>query len=540
MTTFPLGEQTHRAVLPQQPALESVGADTPGSRDETAHGQPVTARGTGREHGRGETDGHSTEPRRRHAAQAETRDGDVPMQGNAYHGGTGAGRVFVLAKDGQPLMPCHPARARELLAKGRAVVARQAPFTIRLKDRVHADSEVDGVQLRIDPGSKGTGIALTDTKKEIARDGTTVTVRRGLTSIELQQRGDQIHKAMGQRAGYRHRRRSANCRYRAPRSLNRTHPRSWLSPSLRHRVDTTLSTARRLCQYAPVTEIHIERVAFDTHAMSEGRSLTAVEYRNGALTGTEIREYLLAKWGRACAYCGATGVPLNIDHIRPRSRGGAGRISNLTLACVSCNQAKGSDPVEEFLAHRPKRLAAILQQIKTPLRDAAVMNATRWQLAEALKTLGRPVHAWSGGRTKWNRSAMGLNKTHTLDALSVGWLDHENGDAIVRAPQQVCVIRATGRGVYARTTPDRFGFPRLRRPRRKQHYGFTTGDLVRATVPTGKWTGAWTGRISVRATGQHSLTTPAGRFNVSHVNLRLLQRANGYSYARKQEVIKMG
>ncbi|MGW1495506.1 RNA-guided endonuclease IscB [Streptomyces sp. NPDC002402] len=458
------------------------------------------------------------------------------MQASTYEGGTGSSRVFVLAKDGQPLMPCHPARARELLAKGRAVVARQAPFTIRLKDRTQAESQLDGVQLRIDPGSKGTGIALTDTKKETARGGTTVTVRRGLASLELQHRGEEIHKAMGQRAGYRHRRRSVNCRYRAPRHDNRTRPRGWLPPSLRHRVDSTLSIARRLCRYAPVTEIHVERVAFDTHAMSEGRSLTAVEYQNGTLAGTEIREYLLATWGRACAYCGATGVPLNIDHIRPRSRGGSHRISNLTLACVSCNQAKGSAPVETFLAHRPKRLAAILQQVKAPLRDAAAMNATRRQLADALEALGPPVHAWSGGRTKWNRTAMGLAKTHTLDALSVGQLDHESGDAIVRVPQQVCVIKATGRGVYARTTPDRFGFPRLRRSRRKRHHGFMTGDLVRATMPTGKWKGTWTGRISVRARGQHSLTTPVGRFNVSHANLRLLQQADGYGYSSRQEI----
>ncbi|MGW0555640.1 RNA-guided endonuclease IscB [Streptomyces sp. NPDC002926] len=448
--------------------------------------------------------------------------------------------MFVLAKDGQPLMPCHPARARELLTRGRAVVARQAPFTIRLKDRIHSDSQVDGVQLRIDPGSKGTGIAITDTKKETGRDGTTVAVRRGLTSIEIQHRGHQIHKAMGQRAGYRHRRRSANRRYRARRSNNRTHSQGWLPPSLRHRVDTTLSVGHRICQYAPVTEIHVELVAFDTHAMSEGRSLTAVEYQNGTLAGIEVREYLIAKWGRTCAYCGATGVPLNIDHIRPRSRGGSSRISNLTLACVRCNQVKGSTPIEEFLAHRPKRLTAILHQAKAPLPDAAAMNATRWQLSDALKTLGRPVHAWSGGRTKWNRTAMGLEKTHTLDALSVGPLGHESGDAIVRVPRQVCVVKATGRGVYARTTPDRFGFPRLRRPRRKRHYGFATGDLVRATVPTGKWTGTWTGRISVRAVGRHSLTTPAGRFNVSYVNLRLLQRADGYAYSGKQEVTKKG
>src|SRR5690242_18297622 len=125
MTTFPAGEQTHQAVLPQQPALESVRADTPGSRDETAHGHPATARGTGREHGRGETDGQGTHIRRRNAEnaaaaawEAENGSGDAPQLESAYTGGVGASRVFVLSRDGHPIMPCHPARARELLARG--------------------------------------------------------------------------------------------------------------------------------------------------------------------------------------------------------------------------------------------------------------------------------------------------------------------------------------------------------------------------------------------------------------------------------------
>src|SRR5438128_565967 len=125
MTTFPAGEQTHQAVLPQQPALESVRADTPGSRDETAHGHPATVRGTGREHGRGETDGRGTGTRRRHAESAATAaktaengSGDAATHNQSYKGGVGSGRVFVLSKDGHPLMPCHPARARELLGKG--------------------------------------------------------------------------------------------------------------------------------------------------------------------------------------------------------------------------------------------------------------------------------------------------------------------------------------------------------------------------------------------------------------------------------------
>src|SRR5689334_4521732 len=108
------------------------------------------------------------------------------------------------------------------------------------------------------------------------------------------------------------------------------------------------------------------------------------------------------------------------------------------------------------------------------------MNATRWPLREALARLGGPVFGWPSRHTKLNRTATGLAKTHTLDALSVGHLNHEGGDAIVRFPAQVLVVRATGRGSYTRTTPDRYGFPRLRRARVKQHFGYVTGDLVRA------------------------------------------------------------
>ena len=44
-------------------------------------------------------------------------------------------RVFVLDNQEQPLMPCHPARARELLAKNKAAIFRRFPFTIILKQR---------------------------------------------------------------------------------------------------------------------------------------------------------------------------------------------------------------------------------------------------------------------------------------------------------------------------------------------------------------------------------------------------------------------
>ena len=67
-------------------------------------------------------------------------------------------RVLVIDKNKKALMPCHPARAKELLNAGKAAVYRRFPFTIILKEREGGD--VQPVALKIDPGSKTTGLAL--------------------------------------------------------------------------------------------------------------------------------------------------------------------------------------------------------------------------------------------------------------------------------------------------------------------------------------------------------------------------------------------
>jgi hypothetical protein len=55
-------------------------------------------------------------------------------------------------------MPCTEKRARLLLGRGRAVAVRAYPFTIRLKNR--AGGITQPLRIKIDPGSKTTGIAV--------------------------------------------------------------------------------------------------------------------------------------------------------------------------------------------------------------------------------------------------------------------------------------------------------------------------------------------------------------------------------------------
>lgn len=68
--------------------------------------------------------------------------------------------VFVLDRRKRPLMPCSEKRARKLLEAGRARVHRIRPFTIRIVDQTVEDSVLQPLMIKIDPGSKKTGIAI--------------------------------------------------------------------------------------------------------------------------------------------------------------------------------------------------------------------------------------------------------------------------------------------------------------------------------------------------------------------------------------------
>lgn len=66
---------------------------------------------------------------------------------------------------------------------------------------------------------------------------------------------------------------------------------------------------------------------------------------------SEVREYLLGIHDCSCVYCGVLvhnhthgdlKTKATIDHVVPRSRGGIDDLSNLTLACFSCNSSKGN------------------------------------------------------------------------------------------------------------------------------------------------------------------------------------------------------
>jgi 5-methylcytosine-specific restriction endonuclease McrA len=414
-------------------------------------------------------------------------------------------RVLVLDKNKKPLMPCHPARARELLRKGRAAVFRRQPFTIILKDR--EGGETQPAAIKIDPGSQTTGIAIVVEGKR---------GRRVVWAAEITHRGSLIRQRLLARRQIRRSRRARNTRYRKPRFHNRRRE-GWLPPSLRSRVENIATWVSRLQRWCPLTHITLELVKFDPQKL-QNPEIAGVEYQQGELLGYEVREYLLEKWGRKCAYCGAENVPLYVEHLTPVCRGGSNRVRNLTVACLKCNLAKGNRTAEEF------GYPHLQEQARMPLRDVAAINATRWAIYRSLQSAGLPIEVGSGGQTKCNRRVQGYPKAHWIDAACVG---RSGQPVFLNSAQGYLRIQATGRGSRQMCRMDRYGFPRTSAKQCKRIHGYQTGDMVRAIVPNGKQAGRHGGKVAIRSSGFFRVGSVDG---ISWRYCQKLQVVDGYEY----------
>lgn len=70
-----------------------------------------------------------------------------------------------------------------------------------------------------------------------------------------------------------------------------------------------MAWVERLRRWAQVTALSSELVRFDLQALVNPE-IAGIKYQQGTSFGYELREYLLEKLGRKCAYRDITGLPL--------------------------------------------------------------------------------------------------------------------------------------------------------------------------------------------------------------------------------------
>lgn len=231
--------------------------------------------------------------------------------------------VYVINKNGNPLMPCKPAKAKHLLKAGKAKVIKRTPFTIKLL--WDCEENTQEVIAGMDTGSKTVGCAAVTNGKVVYQS-------------EVQLRHD-VSKKMEQRRMYRRNRRGRKTRYRKARWQNRASMRKKgrLAPSIKSKVDSHLREKKFVESILPVTTWKVETASFDIHRISKP-DIKKWEYQDGNQKGFyNVKAYVLHRDGYQCQKCKAKNGKLHVHHIVFRSKGGTNAPSNLISLCETCH-----------------------------------------------------------------------------------------------------------------------------------------------------------------------------------------------------------
>ena len=309
--------------------------------------------------------------------------------------------VYVLNKNGKPLMPCKPQKARKLLRAGKATVVKHEPFTIRLK--FGSSGYKQPITLGIDAGSKHIGASASTEKQELYASETILRSADGKANIV---------SLLSKRRELRRGRRNRKTRYRKTRFQNRVHRRKkgWLAPSVENKIHAHLKLVEDIRKILPISQLVVEVASFDIQKI-KNPDISGVEYQQGEQLGFwNVREYILHRDEHVCQCCkGKSGDKiLNVHHIESRKTGGDAP-SNLITLCETCHHRYHQGKIE-----LPKTIKRGMS-----FRDATFMGIMRWAFYNRLKALYGNVRLTYGYITKNTRIENGLQKTHTNDAFCI-------------------------------------------------------------------------------------------------------------------------
>lgn len=309
--------------------------------------------------------------------------------------------VYVINKEGQPLMPCKAQKARKLLETGKAIVVKHEPFTIKLN--FGSSGYKQPVTLGIDTGSVHIGASASTEKQELYASETVMRSGDGKASIV---------RLLAKRLEFRRSRRNRKTRYRKARFLNRVRRKhkGWLAPSIENKINVHLKLVADIHKILPVTKIVAEVAQFDIQKI-KNPEISGIEYHQGEQLGwANVREYVLFRDGHQCQCCkGRSGDPiLNVHHIESRMTGGNAP-NNLITLCETCHQGYHQGNIS-----LPKSIHRGMS-----FKDAAFMGVMRWTFYNRLKEQYPDVQSTYGYITKNTRIKNDIVKTHTADAYCI-------------------------------------------------------------------------------------------------------------------------
>ena len=406
--------------------------------------------------------------------------------------------VYILNRHGQPLMPCHPRKARLLLKKGKAQVVKMVPFTLQLL--YGSSGYKQEISLGIDAGTQHIGVSAT-------------TEQHVLFEAEVQPRTD-VQVLLATRRQLRRGRRSRKTRYRKARFLNRKKPEGWLPPSIEHKVEGHIKIIALVHELLPINKTAIEVAQFDVQMINHPE-IEGVEYQQGPQLGFwNTREYVLARDGHQCQWCkGKTKDSiLNVHHIESRKTGGDSP-DNLITLCETCHD----------LLHRTHQEHKIERKSRG-FRDATQMGILRWSIYRKAKGLFPRVSLTYGYITKHTRITHGLEKSHLIDARCISGNPQASSDG---SWYLMKMVRRNNRQLHKTTIKK--GGKRQRNTAPKYVHGFRLFDCV-------NYLGAPCYVFGRRSSGYFDLRTLDGtriHASANYKQLKLVQRASALLMERR-------
>ena len=301
--------------------------------------------------------------------------------------------VYVISKNGKPIMPCKPAKARKLLRDGKAKVINHCPFTIQLL--WDCEENTQPVTVGIDKGSHVTGVSC-------------VANGQILLSAEIHHRTD-IKDKMTARRNNRRNRRSRKW-YRAPRFNNRASSRRGgrLPPSIKANVEEVIRVIRKIPLHCD--QIIIEDVQVDI-ARLNNPNLTGKQYQTSKRLDENLRIATLMRDGYQCQHCGRRNIRLEAHHIIYTSQGGKDTLDNLITLCTKCHTRVHKGRIQIDISG----VSGFLDQIaQRTMQGKTYMYEILAEYARISKVFGYQTSSY--------RKSLKLPKTHDSDALCVATL----------------------------------------------------------------------------------------------------------------------
>ena len=350
--------------------------------------------------------------------------------------------IFVLAPDGQPIMPTlRGGRVRWLLKTGQAKVIKRIPFTIQILYE-SVGRETQDITLGADTGTGNIGISAVS--KEVGTEYFSASYETNTQKIKpkMERRADFRHTRTRFNRGKKKRRAKANGTTRSSlqsftvsgaetetvaktiRSsrcrLDKSVANGKLSNTAQHALINHQNIINQITKILPITEIVFELTSFDIHKITNP-AVSGVDYQNGDLMGfANVREYVLTRDKYCCALCNKKkkDEPLHVHHIQHRSKEGSDHHTNLITLHESCHNNVHAQPKVEA------KLLALLakkETVNTVTAPATIMNTIMPRIAPWL-AVAHPNVATSvtfGYITKAHRFQFNIEKSHANDAFVI-------------------------------------------------------------------------------------------------------------------------